>query len=98
MAVAITLRAPLSQLLERLKDKQLRDEIAEQEIRVQLSTAMAGSFRQMRGVRKEEAKVAAAIQDLNSTTRRMRQRTEELANLDSGTTAPSRDDTEGVGD
>jgi len=97
-AVAIALRAPLSQLLRRLKDKQLRDEIAEQEVRVQISTAMAGLFRQMRGVKDEEARAAAAIQDLNSTTRRMRQRVEALANLDAETTKSSGDDTEGGGD
>jgi hypothetical protein len=97
-AVAIALRAPLSQLLRRLKDKQLRDEIAEQEMRVQISTAMAGLFREMRGVKEEEAKATAAIQGLNSTTRRMRQRVEALANLDAETTDSFGGDTEGVDD
>ena len=83
-AVAIAVRAPLSQLLGTLKDKRLREEIAQQEVSVKLSAATNNFLRQDRALKEQAAEIEAEIERINEKTRATREKAQKLDGLRRG--------------
>jgi len=83
-AVAIAVRTPLSQLLGTLKDKRLREEIAQQEVSVKLSAATNNFLRQDRALKEQAAEIEAEIERINEKTRATREKAQKLDGLRRG--------------